>query len=114
MIIFTEQEYFDYTGTNLSEVLPKDADSKQASRFIIKVCKDVDKFIRRYNAKLFFRGYDNLTEYQSTLIKEACIEHALFVYNTGSYLVDENGMPKKIPVSDEVKDILRPLLYRGL
>ncbi len=114
MIKFTEQEYFEKTGTDLSSVLEKDPDSKQAKRFIDYNCRVIDNYIRKFNPNIFKWGYDKLSNFQVETIKQAAMEYTLFVYNVGSTYIDENGLPKKIPISEDVKDILRPLLYRGI
>lgn len=115
MIKITEQEYYEITGINLSSVLPKDQDSKQAERFLNRMCDEVERFIKKYNPK-FYNDYNlpNITKEQKEIIKKACIEHALYTWNTGSYYYEPNGLAKKIPISQDVKDILTPLLYRGL
>lgn len=114
MIKFTEQEYFEKTGTDLSSVLAKDPDSKQAKRFIDYNCRVIDNYIRKFNPSIFKRGYDKLSEFQIKTIKEAAMEYTLFVYNVGNTYVDDSGLPKRIPMSEDVKDILQPLLYRGI
>lgn len=114
-IKITKQEFFEETGIVLDDALPKDADSKQAERFLNRTCNQIERHIKKYNPKLFNDyNFDRMTDYQKDTIKEACKEHTLFVLNTGSYVSDANGIPIRINISKEVIDILQPLLYRGL
>ena len=113
MITFTKEEFFEKHGVNLDEKLDPDDDSKHVSRFIDFICREIDKYLRRYNPRLMRLGYDKLSEYQIETIKEGCMQHGLNVYQTGHTFIDESGIPKIIPLLDDVKDILRPLIYRG-
>jgi len=115
MITFTQQEYFQFSGEDLSEILPKTPHSDQADIFINFVCKEIDRYIKRRNIRLFKNGYDDLSEFQTEKIKEACLTHAMDRLMVGKTYYDEaTKLPKTIPVSDTVKDILMPLIYRGV
>lgn len=113
MITFTKEEYFKETGDNLDTLLNPDGDSKHVPRYIDFICREIDRHIRKYNPRIFRRGYEELSEFQIKTIKEACIQHGLNVYNTGHTFIDETGIPKRIPIGEDVKDILRPIMYRG-
>lgn len=113
MIKVTKEEYKKATGEELIEVLPKDSDSLQVERFIDYGCKIIDRFLRINSPGLFRDGYKNLSDFQIGIIKEACIEQLMILRQTGRYHIDESGLPKRIPISDDVVDILRPIIYTG-
>lgn len=115
IIKFTEQDYFDFAGENLSTILPKTPHSDQADLFINFVCKEIDRYIRKNNLRLLKDGISELSDFQKETIKEACITHAMDRIMTGKTYYDEvTKLPKTIPISETVKDILRPLIYRGV
>lgn len=113
MITFTTEEFFSKYGISLDEQLEQDNDSKHVSRFIDFICREIDKYLRRYSPRLMRLGYNRLSEYQIETIRDACMQHALNVYQTGHTFIDETGIPKVIPLLEDVKDILRPLIFRG-
>jgi len=115
MITFTEQEYFEFSGESLSTILPKTPHSDQAEVFINFVCKEIDRYIKRRNVRLFRNGYEDLSDFQEEAIKEACLTHAMDRLMTGKTYYDETTkLPKTIPLSETVRDILTPLIYRGV
>lgn len=115
IIKFTEQEYFKFSGEKLSEVLPKTPHTDQADIFIDFVCKEIDRYLKRVNIRLLRDGIESLSDFQKETIKEACLNHAMDRLMTGKTYYDENTKsPKLISISESVKEILNPLIYRGI
>jgi len=114
MIKFTQDEYKDYTGENLSTKLTPDTDGKNVQRFIDFNCREIDDYIRSIDVNMLKVGYDKLTSFQIERIKEACIVHSLERYNYGTVYYDESGLPKEIAISKRAKRLLSDILYRGV
>ena len=115
IVRFTTQEFFETTGENLPDILPKTPHTTSSKVFIDFICREVNNYLRKRDIRLFKNGIEELSEFQIETIKEAAIQHALDRIETGKVYYDQQtGMPKEIPISQTVKDILTVLIYRGI
>lgn len=115
IVKFTPQEFFETTGENLPNILPKTPHTTSSKVFIDFTCREVDNYLRKNDVRIFKDGLEGLSEFQIETIKEACIYHALYRIEVGKVYYDQqSGMPKELPLSETTKDILNQIIYRGI